>query len=244
MTVSQRRGVLIVITLALLVLAVHFGWRTDSNGVQQEDVASNQGKSAEYEGISGEAQAEEKKAIKTPRLASSKASNSTVRKEVIQSKPIAPPVAPHAQDLPPKPSADNPQTNQSPPQEEEMPRPALNDPPPESDESGTNGPPPIPKEIILEAIEAMKPAAQECYDSLLGDFPDASGTVRVKFVFETEGDMSRVQMSEIDEDTTLIDQSLHDCLAEAVSTIELPRPPHDNRMTISYPFKFQSDESP
>lgn len=120
---------------------------------------------------------------------------------------------------------------------------ALHAPAPHADDKSAGGPP-LPREVIVAAIEELKPVAKECYETLLDDFPDAAGTVRISFVFETENGMSRVQMSEITDQTTLFDSELHDCLSQAVGTLELPRTPHDTRMTVTYPFHFRADNGP
>ncbi len=101
--------------------------------------------------------------------------------------------------------------------------------------------PSIPQNVIEDAIEALKPAAQQCYDSLLQDFPDAAGTVQVRFIFKTQDGMARVQMSEIMENSTLFDNGLHDCLSEAVGSLTLPRAENDMQVMVAYPFHFRAD---
>lgn len=103
--------------------------------------------------------------------------------------------------------------------------------------------PSIPRDVIENAIEAIKPAAQQCYDSLLQDFPDANGTVQVRFIFKTEDGMARVQMSEIMENSTLFDSSLHDCLSEVVGSLTLPRAENDMQVMVAHPFHFRADPS-
>ena len=121
-------------------------------------------------------------------------------------------------------------------------KPALNDlaSAPETDPEISNLPP-VSHEVIADAMNSLKPAGQKCYDTLREKRPDAAGNVLLSVVFENEDGMSRVQASEVDPRTTLHDGDLHNCLTEALGTLELPQSP--TKLTIYYPFIFKPDDS-
>src|SRR5690554_2868233 len=121
-------------------------------------------------------------------------------------------------------------------------KPALNDleSAPETDPEISKLPP-VPHDVISDAMNSLKPAGQKCYDILREQSPDAAGKVLLNLVFENEDGMSRVQMSQIDPRSTLLDESLHNCLIEAAGKVELPQSP--TKITLFYPFIFTADDS-
>ncbi len=102
--------------------------------------------------------------------------------------------------------------------------------------------PSISQVDVMKALEKIKPNIQQCYDTLLQDFPDAAGMVRIRFIVKTENTMAHVQLSEIAEPTTLLDSDLHNCMSEIVGSIVLPRAKNDAQVMILQRFQFQPDE--
>ncbi len=105
------------------------------------------------------------------------------------------------------------------------------------------GEPVVSKEVIAQAFQDLKPNVKVCYEELLKDFPEASGKLSMNFVFETENGMSRLQMAEFNDDTTLFDRKLHDCVAESVGALEFQQMPDGGRLAVTYPFDFRPADS-
>jgi len=100
----------------------------------------------------------------------------------------------------------------------------------------------------MKALEDIKPNIQRCYDTLLQDFPDAAGMVRIRLFVKTENTMARVQLSEVAEPTTLLDShaphseaSAHGCDVSHHQTAHTQRPrKQSNQPNRSHPTPSQT----
>ena len=122
----------------------------------------------------------------------------------------------------------------------EEPKPALNDELPESTRSPQEAPEPPSEETMAAVMDALKEISSsigECYKSVVEEYPDAEGTVNIKFVLDDDGDKSRVQLAEFPDEKKPYDSSFHGCLSEAVAQLELPPnlPLNGTSMSIQYP---------
>ncbi|MFU8802492.1 MAG: AgmX/PglI C-terminal domain-containing protein [Bradymonadaceae bacterium] len=121
-------------------------------------------------------------------------------------------------------------------------------PKPEGDHRVDETAPPEPqsqlaREQVMEGIEAFRPLVRECYEASLTDFPDASGRVVLGFEISAADGEGRVHLSELlDENTTLFDESLHDCMLESIADITFPVPEGGGTVRVTYPFNFLAAE--
>lgn len=89
-----------------------------------------------------------------------------------------------------------------------------------------------PEEIQLE-MRAARATHRACYEALLGREPGASGKALLKFAIE----QGRVLDATVDRaESTLLDGTFTQCLADAVSKIEFPVTA--TRTTVAYPLVF------
>ena len=99
----------------------------------------------------------------------------------------------------------------------------------------------LEKEAIQAGMKEMKPVLQRCYESVLEEFPEASGTVTVSFRIVSHGGQGRVDYSKIDQErTTMYHSELRDCLTENVGKIEFPAPDGNGAVEVNYPLNFKS----
>ncbi len=103
----------------------------------------------------------------------------------------------------------------------------------------------VAKEHVREAISEVKPLLKACYEETLKDFPDARGRVTLSFRVIAEDDEGRVELSEVDEEnTSLFDNRLHDCLSETIAEAKFPAPGGGGTVSVTYPFNFATDAEP
>ncbi len=96
----------------------------------------------------------------------------------------------------------------------------------------------ISADVVRSVVAGMKPAMKLCYESLLEEFPGASGDVLVSFRIEAEGADGRVTIVEVDEKSTLMDDKLLTCLTDAFGDAVFPVPDGGDTVQVTYPFKF------
>jgi hypothetical protein len=111
--------------------------------------------------------------------------------------------------------------------------------PPAATESKTNKAS-LSKDAIQGVISSMKPAFRACYNSLLGEFPEASGKVLVTFRVEAEDSSGRVSVIEVSEESTLMDDKMQNCLTDAFQDAEFPLPEDGAAVQVTYPFMFEN----
>lgn len=101
----------------------------------------------------------------------------------------------------------------------------------------------LDKDDVQAGIQAVRPLVKACYEDMLKEFPDAAGKVTVAFRIIGEDNKGRVEMSELAEDnTTLFDQQLHDCMQKSIAEAEFETPSGGGVVNVRYPFVFQTDE--
>ena len=100
----------------------------------------------------------------------------------------------------------------------------------------------LSREALQESIETLRPIARQCYLDALKDFPDVDGRVMLEFEIISEGGEGRVAMTEIGEDSTLYESSIHTCLQHHISEVVFDSPGEDAVMKVTYPFHFAQGE--
>lgn len=100
----------------------------------------------------------------------------------------------------------------------------------------------LSREALQESIETLRPIARQCYLDALKDFPDVDGRVMLEFEIISEGGEGRVAMTEIGEDSTLYESSIHTCLQHHISDVVFDSPGEDAVMKVTYPFHFAQGE--
>lgn len=100
----------------------------------------------------------------------------------------------------------------------------------------------LAREDVQAGIEAVRPLVKECYDETLSEFPDAEGKVTIGFRIHGEDGKGRVEMSELEDDsTTLFDQTLHDCMQKGIAEAQFATPSGGGVVNVRYPFIFHND---
>lgn len=94
------------------------------------------------------------------------------------------------------------------------------------------------EELIDRGMEEFRPLARECYRQTVREFPEASGQINLQLVIEAEHDYGRVSMSDIGEDTTLYETSLHECLTDRIIDVEFEPPADGGNITVDFPWHF------
>lgn len=100
----------------------------------------------------------------------------------------------------------------------------------------------LPKEVIREAIDEIKPFIKECYEKTLVDFPEASGRIVLEFDLEAQDGVIRPSQAQIQESgTTLTDDQMTECVVKAIGDLEI-KAPIDSKgpVKVRYPFVFSS----
>lgn len=97
-------------------------------------------------------------------------------------------------------------------------------------------------ELVEEGREAMRPAARQCWEKTLEVFPEATGHVEVGFVIEGHGDYGEISVTEIDEDSTLHEERLHECLTEQLFDVQFEQLDGDQTVEGAFAFVFQERE--
>ena len=110
----------------------------------------------------------------------------------------------------------------------------------ESDEAPTGT---LEREAITEVISKMRPAVKGCYEELLGAFPDASGVIRLSFTIVAVEGVSHIDLEQASPDSTLYDETLQQCLLDALRSQQFPLPQGgDGSVKVTYPFRFASGQ--
>lgn len=100
----------------------------------------------------------------------------------------------------------------------------------------------LPKEVIREAIDEIRPFIKECYEKMLVDFPSASGRITLEFDLEADEGVIRPSQAQILESgTTLSDEQMTECVVKTIGDLEI-KSPTDSAGTVKvrYPFVFSS----
>ncbi|WP_230467613.1 AgmX/PglI C-terminal domain-containing protein [Lujinxingia vulgaris] len=100
----------------------------------------------------------------------------------------------------------------------------------------------LSREALQESIETLRPIARQCYLDALKDFPDVDGRVMLEFEVISENGEGRVSMTEIGDDSTLYESSLHTCLQHHLSEVVFDSPGEDAALKVTYPFNFAQGE--
>lgn len=110
-------------------------------------------------------------------------------------------------------------------------------------ESAAENPPsPEPtmnREMVREAIESIRPIAEQCYLDVLEDFPDAEGRIFLSFELVTEEGEGRVRSTSISDQSTLFEATLEECLQHHIQEVTFPGASEEGAVfSVRYPFTF------
>ncbi len=94
---------------------------------------------------------------------------------------------------------------------------------------------------IKDAVSQIKPELKDCYESLLGDFPDAAGKIKVSMKLEAKGRQGKVQEVRIGDGTTLFDERMLACVKDSAAQVSFPFDRDDGIINVTYPFTFRND---
>ena len=97
----------------------------------------------------------------------------------------------------------------------------------------------LPKEEIRRVIREHIADVKTCYSKRLGDHPQLAGTVNIRFVIATTGDVTDSSV----QSTTLGDVQAEECIADAVLRWKFPRPA-GGVVSVTYPFTLKSEGPP
>ncbi len=101
----------------------------------------------------------------------------------------------------------------------------------------------LDKEYIRDAVRELLPMIKECYEVGLEGNPALSGKIVVRFTIDGEPEVGGiVSDSTIDaEETTLVDDYVHECVRETMYGAALPAPKDGGIVKVTYPFVFRND---
>ncbi len=93
---------------------------------------------------------------------------------------------------------------------------------------------------IQDAIrDQLVPVIQECYQSALEDEPELGGKLVVQFTIVGAEDIGAiVEDPQIDEESTLDNQFVSECMRESVMGVTFEPPEDGGSITVNYPFVF------
>ncbi len=105
--------------------------------------------------------------------------------------------------------------------------------------------PGLDREYIRERIrEDLMPAAIECYGAALQDNPKLGGKLVMSFAILGEADVGGVveDAQILDEESTLADPFVRECMRESLMAITFDPPADGGRLEVTYPFYFEPGE--
>jgi hypothetical protein len=100
------------------------------------------------------------------------------------------------------------------------------------------------KDYIQHRIrEDYFPLAKDCYERGLKKDPKLGGKIVASFrIVGSKGTGGLIDWVELDEETTLADADVRECLKQSLYSVTFEPPPHDGVVTVTYPINFAPDE--
>lgn len=95
----------------------------------------------------------------------------------------------------------------------------------------------LPAETIRKIVRASFGKYRKCYEAGLGKDPTLEGKVIVRFVIDRQGKVSAVGIAP---ESTMPDDTVSTCIAEAYKTLEFPQP-EGGIVTVTYPIMFSPE---
>ncbi|MDB4989272.1 MAG: putative abductin-like protein [Myxococcaceae bacterium] len=95
----------------------------------------------------------------------------------------------------------------------------------------------LSKETIRRAIRLHLNEVRFCYESGLARDPQLAGRLSVSFLIAPSGAVQQAVVKE----STLLSQSVSDCVAQAVRRFSFPAPDGGGYVQVTYPFSFAAD---
>ncbi len=95
------------------------------------------------------------------------------------------------------------------------------------------------RDAILAVLKTSQPAAQACYVDAVGRDPHLHGDLVARVDIVADGSVGRATITR----TTLRDDGLGPCVAQALEALTFPAPSKDP-LVVSYPYVFVSDLTP
>lgn len=105
--------------------------------------------------------------------------------------------------------------------------------------------PELDREYIRERIkEDLLPVAIDCYESALADDPKLGGKLVMKFAILGEPEVGGVvdEATIDDEQSTLANEFMRECMRESLMAVSFDAPPDGGRVEVTYPFVFEPGE--
>jgi hypothetical protein len=90
----------------------------------------------------------------------------------------------------------------------------------------------LEKSVISKFIGRYKGKIAYCYEKVLLNKPDLTGTVTVNFTITPEGTVRSARASGMDADVA-------SCVEKAILTVQFPKPKGNGVVTVTYPFTFR-----
>ncbi|HZJ70665.1 MAG TPA: AgmX/PglI C-terminal domain-containing protein, partial [Planctomycetota bacterium] len=103
----------------------------------------------------------------------------------------------------------------------------------------------LDKEYIRSVVHDAQPLLRECYELALDEDPTLSGKLTVEFTITGEPDVGGL----VEEATTSkegigANQTLAECVAETMLSLQFPAPANGGVVQVRYPFLFATDGEP
>jgi hypothetical protein len=110
-------------------------------------------------------------------------------------------------------------------------------------ESAVEQLPTLDPDYVREAIrEQLVPVAIDCYNTALRQDPELAGELVMNFTIVGEEEIGGVvEEVNIDEESTLNDEFVRECLRESMMTVTFEPPPDGGRIEVTYPITFEPD---
>ncbi|MFH1807741.1 MAG: AgmX/PglI C-terminal domain-containing protein [Pseudomonadota bacterium] len=104
----------------------------------------------------------------------------------------------------------------------------------------------LSKEYIQAQVREIVPLVKECYEQALETQPGLSTTLKVRFTIEGDPELGGVISSSdiLDIDGGVAPGSLGECVRETMYALRLKAPEGGGKVTVHYPFRFQSRPEP
>jgi hypothetical protein len=98
----------------------------------------------------------------------------------------------------------------------------------------------LDKDYIRSCVKELIPLLAECYEQGLERDPKLAGSVVVDFTIDGAPDVGGVvSESAIDDDSTLGDATVRECIQQTMYSLEISAPQDGGQVHVKYPFTFR-----
>ena len=95
----------------------------------------------------------------------------------------------------------------------------------------------LEKSIVQNVVRDHQGEIRSCYERALSGKPDISGRLTVVWTITSQGKVSEPSVK----DSKLADESLENCIVDAVKSWEFPAPEGGGQVSVEFPFEFSVD---